>query len=196
MLLLARSNNRTLLELYFLGKGPAPGADMTPERLRKLKIDAVKLCVAFAYGVKHRLRNEHGFNFDDYIGVLPRSLRRYDEYGYGTSSSPSGYSSYQGTPAETISKRRSDFNGNHDANMAERGETGHGLHIQSDSVTLSNDPQAPLLSDSHQTVEYHSNFGHSLPVPLLYVHGCSVYVEDFDDSFILQYCSRAIKNNL
>lgn len=142
---------------------------MTPERLRKLKIDAIKLCVAFAYGVKHRLRNEHGFNYEDYNGVLPQRFTRYDEFGYGTSSSPSAYSSYQGTPAETISRRRSDINGNHNANMVERGEVGHGLHIQTDSVTLSNDPQAPLLGDSHRTVEFHSNFGHSLPIPLLYV---------------------------
>lgn len=151
---------------YFLGKGPAPGTGMTPEKLRKLKVEAVTLCVAFAYGVKHRLRNEHGFQYEDYKGLFPRNLNRYDEFGYGTSSSPSGYSSYQGTPAETISRRRSDINGNYNTNMV---EASHGLHIQTDSVTLSNDPQAPLLSDSHRTVEFHSNFGHSLPVPLLYV---------------------------
>ncbi len=56
----------------FQEKGLRLGAGMTPERLRKLKIDAIKLCVAFAYGVKHRLRNEHGFNYEDYNGVLPQ----------------------------------------------------------------------------------------------------------------------------
>ena len=136
---------------------------MTAEKLRKLKIEAVTLCIAFAYGVKHRLRNEHGFNYEDYNGLIPRNLTRYDEFGYGTSSSPSNYSSYQGTPA-TISRRRSDINASPNTNMV---EAGHGLHIQTDSVTLSNDPQAPLLGDSHRTVEFHSNFGHSLPVPLL-----------------------------
>lgn len=67
-------------------QGPV-GGQLSPAQLRKAKADTLKLCVAFAYSVKHRLRGEYGLDYDDYTGILPRSIVRYEEGSFNSSSS-------------------------------------------------------------------------------------------------------------
>ena len=46
----------------------------TAGQLRKQKQDTVKLCLGFAFAVKHYLRGEDGLDWDDYLDVLPTSF--------------------------------------------------------------------------------------------------------------------------
>jgi len=46
----------------------------TEGQLRKQKQDVVKLCLGYAFAVKHYLRGEDGLDWDDYLGVLPASF--------------------------------------------------------------------------------------------------------------------------
>ena len=46
----------------------------TAGQLRKQKQDVVKLCLGYAFAVKHYLRGEDGLDWDDYLDVLPTSF--------------------------------------------------------------------------------------------------------------------------
>ena len=98
-------------------RGKFPTATLTPAQLRRRKVDAVKLCVCFAYAVKHYLRGEDGLDWDDYAGILPASTARlaqgrhhppnkdyrYATAGAGTNgkSTASAYTSYAATEHTT-----------------------------------------------------------------------------------------------
>ncbi|KAH9999006.1 hypothetical protein BJV77DRAFT_1058565 [Russula vinacea] len=56
--------------------GKTPSTDITPLQLRRRKVDALKLVLAFVYAVKHYLREEDGLDWDDYAGVIPESFMR------------------------------------------------------------------------------------------------------------------------
>ncbi|KAI0713380.1 Bestrophin, RFP-TM, chloride channel-domain-containing protein [Earliella scabrosa] len=53
-----------------------PNATLTPAKLRRRKVDAIKLCLCFSYAVKHYLRGEDGLDWEDYAGILPASTSR------------------------------------------------------------------------------------------------------------------------
>ncbi|KAF8061518.1 Bestrophin, RFP-TM, chloride channel-domain-containing protein [Lyophyllum atratum] len=85
------------------GVNPTPG--ITANQLRRRKIEALKLCVAFAFAVKHYLRGEDGVHYDDFHGVLPPSFARYDESGFHihrNSASASG--SYAATGNDSVDR--------------------------------------------------------------------------------------------
>ncbi|KAI0831798.1 UPF0187-domain-containing protein [Trametes gibbosa] len=85
-------------------KAKAPSANLTPAQLRRRKVDAIKLSLAFAYATKHYLRGEDGLDWEDYAGILPASAARLargmyapanKDYRY--SRTPGGYSGYAAT---------------------------------------------------------------------------------------------------
>ncbi|OSC97655.1 UPF0187-domain-containing protein [Trametes coccinea BRFM310] len=88
-------------------KGKSAAANLTPSQLRRRKVDAIKLCLSFAYAVKHYLRGEDGLEWEDYAGILPASTARLaqglyapsnKDYRYSTATkSPSMYTSYAAT---------------------------------------------------------------------------------------------------
>ncbi|KAI9056841.1 UPF0187-domain-containing protein [Trametes sanguinea] len=90
-------------------KGKSAAANLTPSQLRRRKVDAIKLCLCFAYAVKHYLRGEDGLEWEDYAGILPASTARLaqglyapsnKDYRYSTATatkSPSMYASYAAT---------------------------------------------------------------------------------------------------
>jgi len=116
---------------------------------------------AFAFAVKHYLREEDSLNHNDYIGVIPASFTRYDEAGY-SSNINSGTGSYSAIGENT--KRNSqdgirDERGSPDATKrvrAKRSKPG-----VSGSTT-------PLLGTMHTTVDFNSSADHgSMPLPLV-----------------------------
>jgi putative membrane protein len=61
----------------------------TAGQLRKQKQDVVKLCLGYAYAVKHYLRGEDGLDWDDYLDVLPTSFLKLGYNDRPTSENPS-----------------------------------------------------------------------------------------------------------
>ncbi|OJT04072.1 UPF0187 protein [Trametes pubescens] len=91
-------------------KAKTPSANLTPTQLRRRKVEAIKLCLAFAYATKHYLRGEDGLDWEDYAGILPASAARLARGGYvpankdyryrdggALTKSPSAYASYAAT---------------------------------------------------------------------------------------------------
>lgn len=60
------------------------GSNLNSAQLRRRKVDAVKLAVAFAYATKHYLRGEDGLEWEDYVGVLPASTVQLVRHGVPT----------------------------------------------------------------------------------------------------------------
>lgn len=151
---------------------------MSPAQLRRAKIDALKLLIAFAYSVKHRLRGEYGTDYEDYDGVLPRSIVRYEETGFSTdNSSPiHGSESYNatGTLAPKV-KQKDDGSGSDDSQSSSVLKHSRSIskpssmHFHSASVALSESSAAtPLLSDNHRTVQFHPQATiEKTPLPLV-----------------------------
>lgn len=129
----------------------------------------IMTCSAFAFAVKHYLREEEGLNHDDYIGVIPASFTRYDE-GYSPNIN-SGTVSYSAIGEST--KRNSqdgirEGQGSPDATKrvrAKRSKPG-----VSGSTT-------PLLETMHTRVDFNSSADHgSMPLPLVYVFMRSIFL--------------------
>ncbi|KAI5124785.1 hypothetical protein M0805_005419 [Coniferiporia weirii] len=171
-----------------LGKGPA-GGQMTHAQLRKAKVDALKLCVAFAYAVKHRLRGENGLDYDDYEGVLPRSITRYEEAGDNSSSS-----------SPTSRNRIYDSVGSLTPQMTRRKSENdsHKIHFHHASVTVSDqNASEPLLGDSHRTVQFHPRANMMrTPVPLVIAHELSRSIFNFRKDGYLETIGPAGTNSM
>ena len=75
----------------------------TAGQLRKEKQDVVKLCLGYAFAVKHYLRGEDGLDWDDYLDVLPASFPKPGHNDRTTSENPSLGSSLITTPSKTSS---------------------------------------------------------------------------------------------
>ncbi|KAG7452710.1 uncharacterized protein BT62DRAFT_983661 [Guyanagaster necrorhizus] len=86
------SNIRNLSRLVWVNVAPPPSDQeisikgkaktITPKQLERRKADALHLCLAFAYAVKHYLRGEDGTNWEDYRGLLPPSFLQAEDMGY------------------------------------------------------------------------------------------------------------------
>lgn len=61
----------------------------TADQLRKQKQDVIKLCLGYAFAVKHYLRGEDGLEWDDYLDVLPTSFLKLGQNDRTTSENPS-----------------------------------------------------------------------------------------------------------
>ena len=61
----------------------------TADQLRKQKQDVIKLCLGYAFAVKHYLRGEDGLDWDDYLDVFPTSLLKLGPNDGTTSENPS-----------------------------------------------------------------------------------------------------------
>ncbi|TCD62258.1 hypothetical protein EIP91_007135 [Steccherinum ochraceum] len=75
-------------------KGKFP-ASLSAKQLRRRKVDALKLCVSFAFATKHYLRGEDGLDWADYDGILPQAVVRLALPS--SSRGPSGLTSYNAT---------------------------------------------------------------------------------------------------
>ncbi|KAF5365636.1 hypothetical protein D9758_003129 [Tetrapyrgos nigripes] len=135
-------------------KGKTPTSDITLQQLRRKKIYALRLCLSFAFSVKHYLRGEDGINWSDYKGVLPDGFARFDELGYNKTKTTT-------TPTYDATKNDSGPS-KPDATKRIRVKRSKN-HLPGQS--------APLLSDTHRTVEFHA-FAEdtSIPLPLLIAH--------------------------
>ncbi|KAL5527557.1 hypothetical protein ACEPAG_6358 [Sanghuangporus baumii] len=191
------------------GKGPAK-RQMSPEQLNKTKADALRLLIAFAYSVKHRLRGEYGTDYDDYEGILPRSIVQYEEGGFSsTASSPTqGSESYNtaGTLSPKVKRRKDEKNQPDGAtspssskwSQSNLQEHSHGIHFNEASMTLDNQSATtPLLSKKHRTVQFHPYAAISkTPLPLVIAHELSRVIFRFKRDGYLETLGPAGTNSM
>lgn len=141
----------------------------------------MKLAVAYAYSVKHHLRDENGLDYSDYDGVLPASFRHYDVFESafdGGSRGPSSmYASYNTVDSKVNRRRSKDSESNGEAAGANSptsaGQSRHGScgptrgpYFHSDSVTTTAaGAQTPLLAGDHHAVQFPSSpYDNKLPL--------------------------------
>ena len=141
-------------------------SQLTHAELKHQKIEALRYCLGFVYAVKHYLRGEDGADYGDLTGVLPPHFSLHGDLGYTINHDhPSvlSYAAMQGsTPAASISDRRSADATKRIKRKRSKKDRGQQSHTPGSTT--------PLLSDSHQTVEFHPYADHiSMPLPLMFV---------------------------
>lgn len=140
-----------------------PNPELTHADIKCQKIEVLRYCLAFTYAVKHYLRGEDGADYGDLAGVLPPSFAFHTGSSYTTKSPVSFYATMQSsTPAPSINDRHSI-----DATKRvkrKRSKKNTGPQANTPGTTT------PLLSNSHQTVEFRPHTDQvSMPLPLMFV---------------------------
>ncbi|KAJ3504870.1 hypothetical protein NLJ89_g7718 [Agrocybe chaxingu] len=160
-----------------LAKGKMPGADVTNSQLRRRKIDALRLCLSFAFATKHYLRGEDGVNYADYQGVLPASFARYDEVGLSTQR-PNPIGSYAATRTDSkATSRDGSISGRTTPDLNKPDATKRVRPKRSKQLT---DPSTPLLQDSQRNFDFRPFAEEtSLPLPLVIAHELSRTIYGF-----------------
>ncbi|KAJ3780244.1 Bestrophin, RFP-TM, chloride channel-domain-containing protein, partial [Lentinula aff. detonsa] len=144
-------------------KGKAP--ILTASQLHRVKAEALHLCLAFPFAVKHYLRGEDGLNWSDYHDVLPKNFARFDEVGYQKSKT-NLTTSYNSISTKSSGRSSPDL-GRGDATKRVRPKRSK-QNLPSQST--------PLLSGAvtHRTVEFRPFADDtSLPLPLIIAHEIS-----------------------
>ncbi|GJE97953.1 Bestrophin, RFP-TM, chloride channel-domain-containing protein [Phanerochaete sordida] len=161
-------------------KGKLAGATLTAKQLRRKKVTALKLCVCFAFAVKHYLRGEDGLDWDDYAGILPPTVARLA--APGGSRRTSAWTSYAATE-RTSREDSAAASGDEGGSPARQGTTDSGARVDATKrirVKRSKDKmkqagvrssKTPLLSGLHQTIDFNSDpESLTTPLPLVISH--------------------------
>ncbi|KAG1800850.1 Bestrophin, RFP-TM, chloride channel-domain-containing protein [Suillus plorans] len=167
--------------------GKTPTSALTTAQLKRQKIEVLQFCVAFACAVKHYLRNEDGPDYDDYTGILPASFTRIHDLGYTTAQGRSSPKSYDATSSASDSAPN-----NPDATKRVRRKRSKKILVGHATASAST---TPLLSNSHQTVEFHPYADRmSIPFPLLIAHELSSAIFRFKREGLLETVGPAGMN--
>ncbi|OJA10404.1 hypothetical protein AZE42_03537 [Rhizopogon vesiculosus] len=168
--------------------GKTPSSALTTAQLRRQKIEILQYCIAFAYAVKHYLREEGGLDYEDYADVLPASFTRADDLGYSTRQGTPSPTSY----AATASPALDGTNNKHDATKRIRRKRSKKAPLAHATVSGAT---TPLLSDSHQTIEFHPYADRmSMPLPLIIAHELSSSIFRFKREGLLETVGPAGAN--
>ncbi|THH33003.1 hypothetical protein EUX98_g1224 [Antrodiella citrinella] len=181
-------------------KGKFP-ASLTAKQLRRRKVEAMKLCVSFAYATKHYLRGEDGLDWSDYDGILPQSIVRI--VSPGASRLTSGFASYNATtknsrmpsefPSTVTSRMGTPRRGGTPEEMSADEALGETEAVQVRQIDATKrirvkrskdnmksagvkSAKTPLLSTTalHQTIDFHPDpEALSTPLPLIIAHELS-----------------------
>lgn len=155
--------------------------------LRHKKVEALKLCICFAYAVKHYLRGEDGFEWEDFNGILPASVGRIVQNGANGNQSgkTSTYVSYSATARTSRSNSipRTDSPVELDENTLRAPSPAPGLapegvatkrvrvkrskdKLKQPSTKVSS--KTPLMSTLHQTIDFNADPSQlTTPLPLM-----------------------------
>jgi len=143
-----------------------PTSQLTHAELKSQKIEALRYCLGFVYAVKHYLRGEDGANYGDLAGVLPPHFSLHDDLGYTTNHrhpSVLSYAVMQGSISDASICDRHSVDATKRVKR-KRSKKNRGQQMCTPGSTT------PLLSDSHQTVEFHPYADRiSMPLPLMLV---------------------------
>ena len=186
---------RSLSRLIWINVAVPPGDDaarvkgvgpnLSAAQLRRRKVDAVKLAVAFAYATKHYLRGEDGLEWEDYIGVLPGSTVQLVRYGVPTrrgSTTMSYAATARSSPGElrTPDDAGSQFNFGDAEVRSPSADATKRIRVKRSKDKLkqpsTKTSRTPLLSERalHQTIDFHPHPETlSTPLPLVIAHELS-----------------------
>lgn len=161
------------------------GPDLTSAQLRRRKVDAVKLAVAFAYATKHYLRGEDGLDWEDYVGVLPASTVQLVRYGVPTRRASTAMS-YAATARSSPGGFRTPDDAGSPLNLGDAevrspsADATKRIRVKrsKDKLKLpsTKTSHTPLLSERalHQTIDFHPHPETlSTPLPLVIAHELS-----------------------
>lgn len=145
-------------------KGKTPTTDVTLHQLRRRKIEALRLCLAFVFAAKHYLRGEDGINYADYHGVLPNSILHYDEMF-------NSHQTYAATQDGSVDASRKDASSSRSGSStpdAARPDATKRVRPKRSKPQLANQ-STPLLAGAHRSVDIPYADETSLPLPLVLV---------------------------
>jgi ion channel-forming bestrophin family protein len=150
-------------------RGKTPTSELMPSHLRKKKIEALRLCLSFAFSVKHYLRGEDGVNWEDYHGVLPASFAHFDEICFNIQRTDAT-KSYAATRNSSTSQRDGDpsLSGRTTPDGTKPDATKR-VRVKRSKQQIFG-PTTPLLGGTHHSMEFHPCADEaSLPLPLVLV---------------------------
>ncbi|KAI0811202.1 Bestrophin, RFP-TM, chloride channel-domain-containing protein [Irpex lacteus] len=164
-------------------KSKAAGASapqLTAKELRRKKVRAMKLCVSYAFAVKHYLRGEDGLDWEDYLGILPPGIVKLVK---SQERKNSGWTSYSATE-HTTRAGSTVGSDDEDESPTQSGASQDGSRLDATKrlkVKRSKDrlkqpgvksPNTPLLSSAlHSTIDFHpSPESLTTPLPLVIAH--------------------------
>jgi len=199
------SNIRNLSRLIWINVALPPAESSIPDnlkgrvqftpattvgQLRKQKQDLVKLCLGYAFAVKHYLRGEDGLDWEDYLDVLPASFFKLGHNDRTTSENPSLGSSLvpPSSNASSASVNRID-NGRETPDATKR------IRVKRSKRNLSR--RATLLEGSHwhggySAIDVHADI--TMPLPLIIAHEISRALFTFKREGLLETVGPAGAN--
>lgn len=143
---------------------------LTAAQLRQRKIDTIKLCLSFAFAVKHYLRGEDGLDWDDYVDVVPPYFLRgiYDNIP----SHSSGNNSYT-IPGHVRSASPDSLpDGSRQSSL----DATKRIRVKRSIPTLSS--RTPLLQggdeNGHKSIDVHADV--TMPLPIMHVASCFLII--------------------
>ena len=150
-------------------KGKTPTSMLTPAQLRRRKVDAIKLTLAFAYAVKHYLREEDGLGWDDYKDVVPSYFYRMhtDPSRTRSGSVAASYHATEMTQNAGSSRSTSPDGVRPESSVTSLGATKRVRVKRSVDKLLGS--KTPLLADDHRTLDFTAYTEAPIPLPLLSV---------------------------
>jgi putative membrane protein len=141
-------------------------------------VEALRLCLSFAFAVKHYLRGEDGVNREDYQGVLPASFARFDELGFNTqrTESTKSYAATESSPVLRGHNGESSLSGRTTPDGPKPDATKR-VRVKRSKQQICGSA-TPLLGGTHRSVEFHPYADEaSLPLPLVSVSSSYNYIQ-------------------
>ncbi|KAF9792333.1 Bestrophin, RFP-TM, chloride channel-domain-containing protein [Thelephora terrestris] len=196
------SNIRNLSRLIWISVALPPTESSIPEnlkgkvqfsttttagQLRKQKQDLVKLCLCYAFAVKHYLRGEDGLDWDDYLDVFPTSFLKIGHRDRPTSEVP-----FLGSPLVAPSSPAS-ANGIDDGR--ETPDATKRVRVKRSKRNLSH--RTTLLEGSHWQGGYNAidvRADVTMPLPLIIAHEISRVLFSFKREGLLETVGPAGAN--
>ena len=150
--------------------GKTPATDITPLQLRRRKVEALKLIMSYVYAVKHYLREEDGFEWEDYAGIIPESfLRSYSRRQSRRSSISTGYNAVSEHGSSVCNSRPSSPGQSRSASTDGSASPVATKRVRvkrsSDKVVTARSP----LIEGHSAIDFQAYNNVSIPFPLVFV---------------------------
>ncbi|KAI0792902.1 Bestrophin, RFP-TM, chloride channel-domain-containing protein [Abortiporus biennis] len=184
-------------------KGKFPAATLTPQQLRRKKVEALKLALAFAFACKHYLRGEDGLDWADYTGILPQSVIRLSQ---ASSKKTSAWTSYSATAKSSRTESRDETDEDDSGQSGEievvsRVDATKRVRVKrsKDNIKASiKSPKTPLLSSGlHSTIDFHPEPDSlTTPLPLIVAHQLAKLVFLFKRDGYLETVGPAGTNSI
>lgn len=177
-------------------KGKTLTTDVTLHQLRRKKIEALRLCLAFVFAAKHYLRGEDGINYADYHGVLPNSFLRCDEmFNSHQTSMASTYAATKDGSVDANGKDASSTRSGSSTPDAARPDATKRVRPKRSKPQLANQ-STPLLAGAHRSIDIPYADEVSLPLPLVIAHELSRIIFQFRRDGFLETVGPAGTNAL